>query len=106
MVAQDAKRPPHWIPQHRILPTQQLPALACRSSSLRTAVPAASGPALARPGAALDHAVVIPLLSTLVIGVIVLIVVGKPITAATTGLTNVLNGPTGTNATCSGCSSA
>ncbi len=41
---------------------------------------------------------VIPLLSTLAIGVIMLIVVGKPITGATTGLTNVLNGLTGTNA--------
>lgn len=41
---------------------------------------------------------VIPLLSTLAIGAIMLIVVGKPITVATNGLTDFLNGLTGSNA--------
>jgi PTS system fructose-specific IIC component len=42
--------------------------------------------------------VVIPLLSTIVIGFFMLIVVGKPITSAQTHLTNWLNGLSGSNA--------
>ena len=41
--------------------------------------------------------VVIPLVSTIVVGIAMFVVVGKPITAATNGLTGFLNGLTGTN---------
>ena len=42
--------------------------------------------------------VVIPLVTTLIVGVLMLVVVGKPIAAATTHLTNWLNGLAGSNA--------
>jgi len=42
--------------------------------------------------------VVIPLVSALVVGALMLVVVGQPIAAATEGLTNWLNGLSGTNA--------
>jgi PTS system fructose-specific IIC component len=42
--------------------------------------------------------VVIPLVSTIAIGIVMLVVVGKPITSAQTHLTNWLNGLTGSNA--------
>src|SRR5690349_7684639 len=41
--------------------------------------------------------VVIPLLSTLVVGVLMFVVLGPPLAAISTGLTNWLNGLTGTN---------
>lgn len=41
--------------------------------------------------------VVIPLVSTVIIGLVMFLVVGKPITAATNGLTSFLDGLTGTN---------
>jgi fructose PTS system EIIBC or EIIC component len=42
--------------------------------------------------------VVIPLVSTLVVGALMLVVIGQPIAAATDGLTNWLDGLSGTNA--------
>ncbi len=42
--------------------------------------------------------VVIPLISTLVVGFLMIVVIGQPIAAATTGMTNWLNGLNGTNA--------
>ena len=42
--------------------------------------------------------VVIPLVSTLIVGLFIVLVVGKPIAAATTHLTSWLNGLSGSNA--------